>query len=294
MLKIRITASIMLLMAVALLISGCGKNGEQNYEHEIPATDEPPAIVADQTGSVATEPPEDNAQPADGPGQHEPPGDEPPDEPSDEPPGEPPDEPPEDSGEYKAAYLDILNEVGAKYVSWADIVESGITSVSIADLTNDGTPELFFTEIDGGDINFSIYGYNNGQARRLLYLEQLARTEDVEHYEAYSTSDGRVIAYGSSSNLRNSASDYYVINSFSQSPVGIELSIKWTYGHSDVDVPDYFIDGELVTKDEYDEKLEQIFDGAEKRLAFDGFASLREETSDVSMSFREASEFLSD
>ena len=282
----RIFTTIMLILSAALLLGGCGDGDGQSDTAEPSVPDAPPTIVSEQNEPNANEP-----------NTNGPSGDQPSDEPLEEPPGQgelPTDEPPEDSGEWKAAYLDILEEVGVTYASWADIVEGGITSVSITDITNDGIPELIFTEIDGGDINFSVYGFDNGQGKRLFYLEQLARTADVEHYEAYLADDGRVIVYGSGSNLRNSVSDYYIINSFTQTPVEIELSIKWTYGHSNADIPDYFIDGELAAIDEYDEKLEQIFDGAEKRLASDGFAPLRAKTTDVSMSFSEAMELLSD
>ena len=280
----RIVTAAMLTICGIFLLSGCGNGSGQN-----PLPDTPPPYESPESAPDRQNPAQDLHLPGDSgetaPDRHDP-------SPNLDPPDDPPEQHPEDSGEWKVSYLDIINEVGVSYMSWADIVEGGVTSVSFSDLTNDGTPELVFTEIDGDVVSFSVYSFVNGRSEKLVFIDRLVRVANAEYYEAYSTHDGSLIVYGSSSDLRNTSSHYYIFDDVTQPPREVVLSIKWKYGHDGVTEPEFFIDESYATEEEYGEYLGQIYEGAANRLASDGFAPLRASTADVSMSFREAEDFL--
>ena len=279
----RIIKVTILIIGTIFLLSGCGLIG-QNISIDMSASERPsdlPVFQHDPSPNLSTV---DELTDTPAP-QHDPQ----PDLQSDD---ETPDPQPEDTGEWKIGYHEILSEIGVSYSSWADIVERGISSVSFKDLTNDGTPELIFTYMEGGFVRFTVYGFWDGQCRNLAHIDELVRVASVEHYEAYSTHDGALIVYGSAGGLRSTSSHYHIFDDLMQPPKETTLARRWVYGHLNAVIPEYLVDGSVTTEELYNEHLEQIYDGAATRLVSDGFAPLIPGTADASMSFREGIDFL--
>ena len=190
---------------------------------------------------------------------------------------------------WQNAYIDVLRNIGVVNYSWGG-VESGVESVSVIDLTNDGIPELVFSNIDGYTIRFSVYSYLNGQCDRIVYIGELEHVVSAVSYDAYLTSAGNLIVRGGNGGEANYMSQFYIYRNFN-TPEKINLSHDWA-AQGDYYDGNYFIDGSQVTKGQYEAEIDRIYDGAEYCLINYYFTDERNGTRNISMNYTEAIQYL--
>jgi len=148
------------------------------------------------------------------------------------------------------AFLQVLLAEGPPILwDWGD-VRYGVINVSIADLDNDGIPELIFSRSVDFRFDVLIYGFVDDNLEALIRLESIEANISSPSFSAYSLYGGGFIADGSNGGCCGGWYNFFTYKNLQAVPTVMQFSRTWG-GCCSGDNDTFYINDAPVSEEEY-------------------------------------------